>query len=698
MSAGTYSSVMLMAGAGMLPDPPADVGTTVEGVGPALTTSLLAYLNANVITQYNSIVAGLDGFPAQANLVALGSTDGLSALTDSLPPGYTMSMIFPAPDYDSNTYYPVGSLAIYQGSVYISIKSAQGNPPSNPLYWSQYFEPNTLTNATIFAAYQVMGRGDYTKFAQIFSTAIGYVASSNSMLQATQNADVLATNFGNATGGMTSLTTGGLSLVTNNIPRFASDAQKLGQLINLSQLDNWGLPGEVMAQVARVAGGLPANLTDLMLAANVGSVNIDSLAVGIDNLDGTAEKDVYRVMTAVNGDTLTQVLDILGVTTSNITKMSDLLDPKKIFPSSYGNLLCPTPTGPQNIYLVTQAAGNTAVIGNTVVGNTTATVSVNTSLSTVVANPGVEFYSGVKPTGGYETLKLIIPEDQALANKAIAQAMAQMKNVQNSTLPQLSRAAAVVETNSGLPAVANLATPLPSSVKDFYKSSLANGSGPGGEVYLSDIIGVGAGLGNIANNYTFMANAINGGETQGVYAPLTGNIGVYTVMANTLSGSYTIDDGMGNFYVDIPGGLPGTGNYGPANTANAAINTAFESGLIPAANTAIYTISVNYANIANLVNSAASNIAAELAREKSNQDSAEINFNELSSNSRSSVMSFTASLHDYGVDVGPGGANVFLTNVANTNTLAGQSLISSLREGRNIQALQDIGIQVDTQL
>jgi len=61
-------------------------------------------------------------------------------------------------------------------------------------------------------------------------------------------------------------------------------------------------------------------------------------------------------------------------------------------------------------------------------------------------------------------------------------------------------------------------------------------------------------------------------------------------------------------------------------------------------------------------------------------------------------MSFTTNLHSYGIEVAPGGANEYLEKVANRSSLSGQSVIGSLREGRNIQSLQSAGIKLDTQL
>ncbi len=675
--AGQYSPLTLIAGSGCMPSPPGGVGKSFLVGSPALANAIVNYRRINVVSTYSNIIASLNGLSAQQNLASIGLTDRLPIVTDTLPPGYTMEKIFPAPNYNNDIYFEIGDLTVFNNIVYICIKSVVGIDPKNVTYWQPYFYPSSLSNAVSYASIEIMGRGDLSKFCDVFSAAIGYVQSSNDMLASARGADSLSQTFIPSQGGMNTITTGGLNQVTRNITIFAQDSRNLGQLINLSLLENWGLPGEIFAQISRVAGGIPDNVNDLLIAGNIGTVYLDSLKSGNPSFDGTIEKRIYTVMRSINGSNLEDVLDILNVTTTNINVMSDLLDPKKIFPNSFQTLVCPSGNSLANVYIV----------------NSTGVTAVNSALAPVVSNPGVSEYTGVKPLGGYETLKLIIPADLALANKALAYSLQQLKGINNSSLPNLALAASRVQTNSELSLVNSLTTPVPAGVIGFLRSSVGNGSGVGGTLVLDDVIGVATGSANITNNFAIIKNVFS--DNSSVFSGLTSPTGVFTVMANTVAGNYTVTSPTGNFYVDIPAGLPGTGNYGPANTANAAINTAFNTGLIPAANTAIYTITVNNTVVANTLNGATANIAAEMARQKTNQITAQINFNELDGNSTQSVMSFATNLHEYALDAG---ANKFLTTMADISTLAGQSVIGSLREGRNIEALQQAGIELDTQL
>jgi hypothetical protein len=151
---------------------------------------------------------------------------------------------------------------------------------------------------------------------------------------------------------------------------------------------------------------------------------------------------------------------------------------------------------------------------------------------------------------------------------------------------------------------------------------------------------------------------------------------------------------LGNVYGDSPTVIPS----GPGAGTYTDYNDAFVTGLIPAANTLVSTITSTQTSEVGIANQAWGNVIAGLARQQTNQVTAELNFSELVPNNKTSIMSFTTNLHAYGLEVEPGDANQYLAAVANLASLSGQSVIASLREGRNIESLQTAGLGVDTQL
>ena len=668
---GQLSSVMATAGAGLLPNPPTDIGITLA-LPTALGNAISTYTGIAVISQTQAIwdlaAAAANQTPTPTitastlqSLLKLGATI-FPALTNVVPGSLTALNLLVnnyMPAWDNTVRYEVGNNVSYNNNIYTAIAINQNQTPTNTTYWNINLNYSSFSNVVLTNVNVILGSGDLSKFCQVFMGAQGYCSQANATINSVKNSATLAQTFSLATGGMDNLTTGGLNQVASNLQTLGADLRKLGTLINLARLDYLGLPGELLSQLAKKTNSLLPEISNQLTIAKLPEIKIQALNAGRNELTAEEEKTAYTVMTKITGNTLTQVLAILGVTTTGITTMAQLLNPVKILPSSYQVLLCPDGNGLVNVYL---ASG-----------------TVNTNLKPVLENAGVSAYTGPGNNGSLETLSLIIPSDQALANKALARSFQQVKNITATTLPGLSTAMLAVETNSDLAAVNSLTTPVPASVTNFYQTQLGSGTVPRGTILISDVIGVVYsplfvdGFKNVAN---LIAN-VNA----------TALTSVYTYMINTLDGTY--DDPMNPGMVIIPDG-PAAGTY-------SSINDAFVTGLLPAADSAINTIANANTAAVTGTNTSWTQMSTELQRESANQAQAEINFGELAS-SKTSTMSFTGNLHEYGVDVGDGGPNDILTALANLNSLSGQCLISSLREGRNIVALQEAGVKLDTQL
>jgi hypothetical protein len=660
---GALSSVMATAGAGLLPNPPQDVGTTI--IEPTnIANAVSAYNNVAIVSTFQSVCstalgAVSDGGLSQTNLLgllALGS-DTFPALTSVLPQNTAPTSVLVAgltKPWDSSISYIADDVVSYEGNVFIAIAASKNQTPTTGTYWNLYLACYTLPTVIGIDSTTVSGNGDQSKFCQAFMAAQGYITQANATINSVKNSATLAETFTPLNGGMDNLTTGGLNQVTSNIAELGGDLKKLGNLIDLTQLDYWGLPGELLAQLGRLGNGILPGLSTPLTTAGLTTQQISSLGKGTNTLDAQAEKTAYTVMTKITGSVLSQVLAVFGVTTSNIVNMAQLLDPKIIMPTAYSKLLCPTNNGLVPIY-VNGAA--------------------NQNLITTVEDAGIIAYSGQTGNNGYNTLRLITPPDQALANKAFAQAMQQVKNVSTSLLPGISTAMLAVESNTGLTAVNNLTTPVPATVITAYQQQLGQGSGPNGTLVIGDILGV-AYKESISTSLTTIANSVSSINSSALDS-------VYTNMSDTLAGTYGPSTGP----VIITTG-PGAGTYTDWNEA-------FSTALTPAAASAISTIASSNASNVTATNTQYTSVLTEVVKEITNQVRAQIDFTAFEANSTSTTMSFATNLHEYGNDPD---SNDVLIKFTNNATLGGQSLLSSLREGRNIEALQNAGIKLDTQL
>jgi hypothetical protein len=298
----------------------------------------------------------------------------------------------------------------------------------------------------------------------------------------------------------------------------------------------------------------------------------------------------------------------------------------------------------------------------------------------------------------YNQLRQIIPADQALSNKALQAAFEQIKTIFDSSLPLVSRATAGLESNVGLNLINALTEPLPANVIAYFTSTFATGTGEDGLFLLTDFIGTPTGWvhNEALANTTSILNAMTAaGEFSTLTNPTTG---VYTVMATTISGAYTvcsvIDPGPPEILsctTTIPGGLPGAGSY-TADSASASIQLAFTNGLTPAMISAVNTIISNNATSVAQTTTNFNNMSAQIVLENTNLALAGVVLADLVVGQQ--PFSLVTGLPSDGRDTTEGGAAYVMQSLA-TNTQGGQAIISTMREARNQDRLSSAGITTD---
>lgn len=311
----------------------------------------------------------------------------------------------------------------------------------------------------------------------------------------------------------------------------------------------------------------------------------------------------------------------------------------------------------------------------------------------------------------YNQLKKIIPPDQALANQALSRSLRQVKEIFNTTLPEVAQAVSALELNKDLNLINGLTEPLPGPVQNFWGNTFATGTGPGNTITVNDVIGIAAGA-TVNTTLPEVTEIVDQLYNEGALDSLTGSQGVYTVMSDTLAGKYTsseIDPGpppVEVYTISIPNPLPGAGTYGPDESLTKVLDLAFTQ-LISAGNSAIANIANAYPEQAAISNANTDAMARQLALNVTNSTAAGIDIgnvvNDIASanliaNSVSTGLGLATRLHDIGTDITEGGAAQFFEATANLSVLSGQAVIASMREGRNIAILNAIGIPLDTQL
>lgn len=262
----------------------------------------------------------------------------------------------------------------------------------------------------------------------------------------------------------------------------------------------------------------------------------------------------------------------------------------------------------------------------------------------------------------YDRLSLIIPADQALANKALQVALQQITNIGSAPLPVLANTVANLETTKDLPLVEALTVAVPSSVANVYINTLqvrANNV-----VTVSDVLGTMVGY-NETDALVQTVELFNEMDLDYLDS-------VYATMLDVVNGVY--DDFMGN--VIIPSGTPGAGTY---SSRDAAIST----GLIPVAQTEIGNLIVDYPTQTTTMNTDWTGMCDQVITEQALQQKASIVFANLTANDKTSVYGLIYGLPQYGLDDTIGGKAEFMEEAADINTFTGQCIVAAMREGRN---------------
>jgi hypothetical protein len=302
----------------------------------------------------------------------------------------------------------------------------------------------------------------------------------------------------------------------------------------------------------------------------------------------------------------------------------------------------------------------------------------------------------------YDRLSQIVPEDQALAAKALATSLQQITGISTMTLPVLANATANLQTTNNLPLISALTQAVPTSVSTY----LSNIGGANGRpIGVCSVLGIAAGYqaaDNFLNTVSTLANT-NTTYLTTIYQNMNSVVG--NVYGNPISGPVTIPSGQpaaGTYYANVANianvltviataatnaFTGGAGNDGAGNVLPAT-----GPGLIPVAQVEIGNLANNSSAQVSTLNSYFTSIAAQVKQEQDLQLAAQIDFANLIPNSTPTVYSLIYSLPSYGRQTEDGGMFQFWEGVSNIATFTGQAVIATLREGVNQSALGNAGI------
>lgn len=218
--------------------------------------------------------------------------------------------------------------------------------------------PPGFTGLLTTKANTYAGNGDVSKFVQAISIAEGYAIQTNLFVNSAVNSQ---TYLGNTFTTTNNMITGDITSVNLATTPFGQDLARLGNLINLDNLENLGSPLALVQQIGAIAGNTPV-LAVYFIAVGVPQEVVINLTDPTLSVTDSVQKLMYEAMTQITGTDLGQILQVLGVTTPGIETMADLLNPVKLFPNSFQSLTAPTLNGPRAIYINSTGTVNSNLI------------------------------------------------------------------------------------------------------------------------------------------------------------------------------------------------------------------------------------------------------------------------------------------------------------------------------------------------
>ena len=671
--AGAVTANVLTAGAGMVGNVGGDVLKSTSGITNSIKDATTGLTGSVSMASFTSNQAAFQGLSSST---ALTSTIGkVSAL------GGTMPQTF------SNMASGLGDNAFSAG---FDVFSGDALAVMGPATGIGSVLPTGLTDAAKVMGGSVTGTdilGSAKKFGNILGSAEGFVGSANEMISAATNST--SAFAGGTFPGMDSIMSGNLTGITNALPDFGTDLGSLGQTVDFGSIGNLGSPGQLLKNMdvagnlgpmydkladikvdPRIASSLGGDLSTITNAVSAGTsgfslgglgVNLNKVAEIGPALPNNIQSQVFDAFDGLSTAELGDVKGILGNTQAAITKGGDLMNPQKLFPTSFSTLTAP---------LRTSSVGDRAIY--------TADGSVNSEFADL----------GTSLAGA-------LPDDLAVANGALSRSLGQVKGVDGTTAKLLSTAATTAETLKDLDLVKDQTTYVSTAVSNFWvnqykeQSGITLATGPNGTFTLSDAIGYAAGYNSAAplqQNKIEMEKLIASGAMD-VFTRDDGsasaNTGIYKVIDFFCDGAYDPTPPATDYI--IPAGVYGAGTY-------ATQTLAFEA-IIAAAKTLITNFFTANPG-AQIIQRNFKRMQEQQAREKLIRTKMDLDLDVVQSQDNVAIQ-LASNLPTYALDTTAGGTAELLERVMNFSSTGGQAAVGAMREARNLDKLLTANIQID---
>lgn len=335
----------------------------------------------------------------------------------------------------------------------------------------------------------------YKDFCSSVLSIYGTMTALNQVIFAVDNSGTFLQGVYSNMDDLISADISGVNLATKD---FGDDLINLGKALDLSTIQTFGLPSNLLKTIGRNSA-ITQDLSLALLAAGLTPSDVTNIISGKLDATDTQEQQIYGAFLIITGENLENVLAPLQCTTRGLVTLADLLNVAKMFPLSGESLTVP-------VYNSTGGSTNS---------KTYYPILDRGSLNAALTSPAIKNYIGSQLPGGnpitrestlspdnYNDLPIgfgsylygIIPADQAVMAGAFSYSMRQIRNIETVNFDRFAKVVKGIETTSDLTQVGGTDTPTDQSLYSYAKSQLALGSGPAGSYTMSDFLGCMTGL------------------------------------------------------------------------------------------------------------------------------------------------------------------------------------------------------------
>lgn len=331
---------------------------------------------------------------------------------------------------------------------------------------------------------------EYKEFLTSFLQAHSFITYSNSAILAMHNSKTFLEGVYSNMNDLISADIAGVSLASRV---WGADLINLGNSINLSDIGTFGLPSNLLKNLARY-GALTEELALALLASGFEGEEITNIVEGELIPSVAQEQQIFGSFLVISGENLLNILALMQCKTQGLTSLADLLSVRKIFPNSFQALtvpmynIAPGPTNSKTYYLIFVNDGVNSSLSSFEVFNS----YFPRSDSVDAIDDSVNFTVTENKLGSY--LYGIIPKNDAIAAGAFSYTMQQIRNIKQCDFATFAEVVRASETILGLDLINGTDKPTDQAMANQGLNLCALGSGIGGSYTMSDLFGCMSGL------------------------------------------------------------------------------------------------------------------------------------------------------------------------------------------------------------